>query len=360
MRFALQGKKMKVQVLPASHQTMQTVQTYLDDLLKNAGKAELSEHEQKIISTKGLDAFIFQRLTTKKFRKTKLEPGCAERTKNAISLKMADNKPIKVVFPQGGYKLWRFPSSPTADWAEFFNIAYVLEYLAPIAEAYTPGVELVYYMHTLLPEIHDNLPTAEIQAYVDSFQKLIDTFSQYLPENISITILRDADIYPRDKYVETLENGVSEAKQTYSTFTEEKKQRFRSMAELNIKWNGAEDWESLSEADKEQKIQQAALYEIAATSELKRVAEIVKAPENVLVFTAATPLFINIGSTKASIAKYWVGFGVLQPKGESYLPVILTPSQYQTIMQNEQTVEKVSVIGGENFQEIMIIKNKKS
>lgn len=119
---------------------------------------------------------MYQRLTSKKFRKTKMDDVCVARTKSAIHLRVSQNQSLKVVDRQGGYKLWRFPSSPEADWAEFFNIAYMTEYLLPLARNYQPGVELVYYMHTLLMELHDNLTTAEIQEYVDSFDNLIHGF----------------------------------------------------------------------------------------------------------------------------------------------------------------------------------------
>lgn len=135
---------------------------------------------------------------------------------------------------------------------------------------------------------------------------------------------------------------------------EAKKQEYIRMAELNIKWKGKEDWTKLSEKEGQQKLEDAAQYEMAATSNLERVFELVKAPDNVLVFTKATKDFIGIGSTKTSMAKYWVGFGVLETSKEGKLqPRILTPSQYERTKQQPQSIP-VSLLKGKNFEEILV------
>jgi len=331
--------------------TKQSVGATLSNLLTRGSTVD--EPKQAVTD---IEQFIYQRLTSKKFRKTKMDEVCVDRTRKAIHLRVSQNLPLKVVYPQGGYKLWRFPSSPEADWAEFFNISYLIDYLLPIAHNYSPGVELVYYMHTLLMEVHDNLTTEEIQTYVDSFQALLDEFQKFLPHNFTISILRDADIYSRADYFKRLEEGKHKAELEYEQWPEEKKQALKRMAQLNIKWDGRENWNQLPEKEKDQKLHLAALYETAASSNLERVFELVKAPENVLVFTVATKDFIGIGSTKTSLAKYWVGYGVLETnhKGE-LMPRILTPSQYEAALKLPRKDVLVQInLSGKNFQSILV------
>jgi hypothetical protein len=204
-------------------------------------------------------------------------------------------------------------------------------------------------------ELHDNLTTEEIQTYVDSFQRLIDEFQEYLPENFRISILKDADIYSREEYFQKLEEGKSQAEKEYAKWDETKKQNYLRMAKLNIKWNGRENWEILSEEEKQEKLYLAALYEIAATSSLKKVFELVKSPENVLLFTKATSDFIGIGSIKNSMAKYWVGFGVLETNSNGELkPRILTPRQYEDALQQPHETVACDVIRGKNFAEVLV------
>lgn len=329
-------------------------QDYLYQLLTTSSQYELSSNEEALIKTNGLEDFIFSKLASKKFRKSKMEPECVARTQEAIKLRIKEKEPITIVYPQGGYKLWRFPSSPTADWAEFFNIAFILEYIASVAKVYKPGVHIVYYMHTLLMELHDNLTTEEIRAYVDSFDQLLEQFRQHLPSNVTISILRDADLYTRDEYFTALEEGKELAEKEYETLPKAKTDDLARMANLNIKWDGKEDWTKLTQTQKDEKVYLAALYEMAATSQLKRVFEKVKSKNNVLVFTKATKDFIGIGSTKASIAKYWVGFGVLQQKDESFLPIILTPSQYEQVKKIGHKTVSVDLIPAPNFKQILV------
>jgi len=332
----------------------QNIQNYLTQLLTKSGNHTLAEHEQSLLQHTGIEEFVYARLTSKKFRKSKMDEACVERTKKAIAIQVQKSEPINVFYPQGGYKLWRFPSSPTVDWAEFFNISYVLAYVAPIAAAYKPGVKITYYMHTLLMELHDNLTTEEIQAYVASFEALLTEFRKYLPDNITVSILRDADIYSRDEYFKALEKGKSQAEKEYVAWNQAQKNDFARMARLNIKWNGKEDWTNLSDKDKEEKIYLAALYEATASSNLPKVAELVKSPDKILVFTKGNAMFIGIGSTKASIAKYWVGFGVLEKQSLTYLPIVLTPSQYEKAMKEKHERISTNVISLTNFSEVLV------
>lgn len=353
MRFILQDGEMEVRVLPASHSM--TVDTYLTHLLQDSSRYSLTTDDQNTLTKAGLAEFIFSKLSSKKFRKKKLDPECELRTKQAIALSIKNNKPLKIVFPQGGYKLWRLPSSPRADWAEFFNLAYVLSYVAPLAAAYKPGVVIEYYLHTLLMEAHDNLTTEEISEYVDSFQSLVASFSAYLPDNISIQILKDADIYPREEYFTLLNAGLPSAQTIFNNFPQEKQQAYLKMARLNIKWRGNENWSTLKESEKEEQCQKSALYEIAATHSLPKVMERVKAPDVILIFRVNTKEFIGIGSCKASIAKHWVGYGVLATNKATFTPIILSPSQFQQLSSMPHKTLDTSVIKQTNFDQITLL-----
>ena len=238
---------------------MFSVDDYIQNLLRTSNYQPTLDDQNKL-KCLGLESWILSKLMSKKFRKTKAEAECIERTKLAVKRAVSRNLPLPVYFFQGAYKLWRLPSSPEADWAEFFNISYLLEYVAPIANIYKPGLNLVYYMHTLLMEAHDNLTTKEINDYINSFNKLIKIFRSYCPSNISIEILKDADIYPREEYFEELEHGLKQAITIYESFPEDKKNDFIRMSKLNIKWKGKERWDLLLENEKQEKIYKSALY----------------------------------------------------------------------------------------------------
>ncbi len=334
------------------------IQTYLQDLLQTSAQYELTDQDQKLIDSKGIEEFIFKKLTSKKFRKWKLQDGCEERTRKAIHLAVSQDKPLEVVFPQGGYKLWRLPSSPGSDWAEFFNMAYLLSYIAPILAAYKPGVRLRYYIHTLLMEKHDNLTTEEIQEYLNSFQYLLEEFTKNSPANLQLGMWKDADFYSREEYFQRLEDGYEGAKQTFEERPSEKKASIIKSGELNIKWDGAEDWTVLSAQEKEQKVIDGVLYELVASYNLPEVYDDVKGDDKVLVFVKPSPDFIGIGSCKTSATKHWTGFGVLEDRGDKLMPRILSPEQFEKSLSKEHVTVPVSVLEGDNFAEVMVFEGE--
>jgi hypothetical protein len=331
------------------------IKKYLTNRLRNIGLYKLTKDEKKFIKDKGIEEYIYLKLSSKKFRKWKIQPSCIQRVKKAIHLAVSKNEPVKIVFPMGGYKLWRLPSTPETDWAEFFNIVYLLNYLAPVAAGYKPGVNLIYYIHTLLMELHDNLATEEIKAYVDSFKALTTKFNQYSPKNLQISIIRDADIYTRREYFKQLELGRIEAKKEFDTLPQEKKDKFKAMSLLNIKWNGKEDWTKLSKIDKEEKILKAAYYEMAAGSKLPKVFNTIKNEDKILVFCNATPDFIGVGSTKTSMTKYWTGFGVLEKDNSgNFYERVLSPTQLEKVKKIPHDIINVNFLPFKNFSKIWI------
>lgn len=335
-----------------------TIQTYLKQELRNCSRTHLKTSDQELLSQLGMQQFIQRKLTSKKFRKYALTPECYQRIIHAIATQVGKQLPLNVVYPQGGYKLWRLPSSPHVDWAEFFAISYVLQYLAPVLAAYQPGVELTFYMHAMLPELHDNLTTKEIDEYIRSFEALLVEFRRYLPKNCSIRLLRDLDIYSREEYIEAARIGIESVRTEYPNWPNAKKQAYRKMAELNIKWNGREDWTRLTTAQKENKILQAAYYEAGATTRLVRVGQAIKSPDTILLFNTGMRDFIGIGTTKASIAKYWVGVGALKQKDGGWQSLILSPKQYETALANHPKSVSTSLIGHlPNFDRIMVLPN---
>lgn len=324
----------------------------------NCSKYSLTAKDKKEITESGIQKYIFSKLSSKRFRKWKMTDTCVDRVNKAISIAINENKPLQVIFFQGGYKLWRLPSTPEADWAEFFNIAYLIEYIAPVVEAYKPGVNLTYYMHTLLMEMHDNLTTKEIKAYVDSFQNLLDEFQKYLPKNLTIKILKDADIYTRDEYFQRLEEGVEIAKKQYQDLSLEKKDKYHKLGALNIKWQGKEDWSKLSDKEKDQKIHKGVLYEMSATANLPKVMATVKSDDKICLFTNPAPIFIAVGSTKNSVTKYWTGFGVLEYYDNKFHDRVLSPSQFINLKSKKHSISKINLIDLKNLENIWIYEQR--
>lgn len=333
-------------------QNMKT-QTHLSNLLKHSGNYQITHQDKTLIAKNGLRAFVYSKLKSKKFRKWKISDQLDQRIQKTLDRTISQNKPIEAVFFQGGYKLWRLPSSPEVDWAEFFNISYLTQYLAPIAAAYPQQVTLTYYMHTLLMEAHDNLTTQEINQYVNSFQKLIDEFSKHLPSNLSIKIWKDADIYSRKEYFQTLEKGFQIAKDDFEKLPIEKRENLLKLSRLNFKWKGAKDFSKLSQKEKDDKILQGAIYE-TATKHLTKAQELTKQENRILLFTVTNDLFIGVGTTRNSIVKHWTGYGVLEKDNNKFYERVLSPEQLEKVRINNHIAEELDLINLTNLRQIWV------
>lgn len=330
---------------------MMNVQTYMSNLLEGAGEYALMDFDVEIIEKKGLQSYIVSKLFSKKYRKWKLDQQCIDLVENEVDEALTKDRPIDVFFAQGCYKLWRVESAPRANWAEFFNLAYLIAYVAPIAAAYKRGVNLTYYFLTVLPQTHNNLSESEVVAYLESFQALIDQFQPFLPANITIKIERDLDRHSRRHYNSALKKALVLAKDEFYAWPQAKQDDYIRRAKLNIKWDGVEDWTILSDIEKDEKVTRAVLYEYAAT---QVILEKDKVKRGVILSTLPKEDSIGVGSTSTSIAKHWVGVGTLEESKGLLYPRILSPSQYEYANQLMHESVELSLIPGKIFSSIEV------
>src|SRR5690606_15491872 len=104
-----------------------------------------------------------------------------------------------------------------------------------------------------------------------------------------------------------------------------KKQTMLTTSELNIRWDGAKDLTGLSENEKREVIAMGPVYHDAYCALGKR-RQFNRGEDKIVLFTTVIPNAIAIGTTKASVTKFWTGFGVLEPRGDSFQPRILSPT----------------------------------
>lgn len=327
---------------------------HLKNLLEKSGHYSLSPNDKESIETEGLSAFIFHKIASKKFRKLKMSEEASNHTKAAIDHQVASNQPLHFVFPQGGYKLWRLPSTPTVDWAEFFNIAYLISYVSPIVACYKPGVILTYYHFDRLMELHDNLTTSEIAAYQTSFISLLQEFRKHFPDNLVVNLVSENDLYPGELYNKAIESDYKRAEAEFDSFSEDRKAAWVKSAILNIKRNGQEDWSKLSRTEFETKIRRACIYENAAAYCLTKVWSDVITKNTILIFVKPIAFGIAIGSSRTSTAKHWVGCGILEEDEDGFYERIVTPSQLELIQHTPHKTLKTNLIPGKNFATISI------
>lgn len=327
------------------------IQTYLQNELQNSSQYEVTAEDKKLLKAIPLEEFIFKKLSSKKFRKWSLDEDSSKRIKDAISVNMQAQKPIQFTFPFGGYKLWNLESAPRADWAEFFTIAYYLKWVAPISKVYEPGVHFMFSSDDVIVERLDNIPPKDTQAYYDSFKQLLQDFSQYFPKNLRMEIVRVADLYTAIEFEEEFATHLPVMIKAYENPEPIRYQKMLATSTLNFQWKGVQDFSTLSESDKQEKIKMGPIIHDAYGKMTRRRA-FVRGENKIVVFTTPIPNAIAIGTTKNSVTKFWTGTGVLEKQDDSFKARILSPEQIKSERMLEK--ESINVIDQTNFKTISV------
>ncbi|HEU5187359.1 MAG TPA: hypothetical protein VFT87_02545 [Candidatus Saccharimonadales bacterium] len=328
---------------------------YIQSELQHCAEYSLTDDDRALLEKQGIEAFIYAKLTSKKFRKWAVDESSEQQAKRAVQLNVSQNKPLQFRYPFGGYKLWRMPSSPEVDWAEFFAIAYYCKYLAPIAAAYKPGIEFLFASDDLIIERMDNVPVADTEAYFASFKKLVGEFQKHFPVNFKMDIVRIADLYDDKEAMEhELAANVVKTKQDYTTTVDEaRKKKMYTTSELNIRFDGAKDLTKLSDEERRAMIEMGPVYHDAYCALSKR-REFNRGEDKIVIFTTVIPNAIAVGTTKTSVTKYWTGFGVLERNGDSFKARILSPSQLEALEGKQCELVPTNLFGLKNFKDIKV------
>lgn len=334
--------------MSASHlHLIMTVQEYIETKLAELARpATLKKPE----ATEKLAEIIFKALLSKKFRKYSANEDLQNHIKNAIRSNIEQNQPINITFLHGAYKLWRLEEAPEADWAELFSLMYYSNWVKPICDVYGPGVWFDFFVDDYIISRLDNIPAADVQAYIDSYQSVMDFLAPYQPENLRMTITPVGGQFSSEQaFDESLQRNLEKLTADTPGGLPELDEAQIAMVELNTKPTD----EQLRDPRWREKVYHLHNAYMATKAEPGYHKG---RPEKIMAFTQPLPsgTAISVGTTKSSIMKFWIGAGVLQPKGDSYSQVILSPKQLEAATFDWQTVSLG--ISGKNFAKIRVLK----
>lgn len=290
-----------------------------------------------------LEAQIVRLLLSKKFRKYSANKDLINHVKESVHYCVEKNQPINLTFLHGAYKLWRLEEAPEVDWAELFSLMYYSKYAKPICEIYKPGVWFDFFVDDYIVEVLDNYKPGEVKAYIDSYQKLMDFLKPYQPENLKMTVTTvGSQFASREDFDRALED------QLKVTPMPELSDADTRMIELNVRLVDSQSDDS-KWREKIYRIHNAYLAIKGSTGYHKN------RPDKILVFNQPLPsgTTISLGTTKSSIAKFWVGVGALKPDKDTYKMIILSPSQLE---QTPCKSENIDIgLAGRNFRKIRVV-----
>lgn len=296
-------------------------------------------------SNEELANFIFQTLMSKKFRKFAVTPTYIPVIQGAIKNSIDSNLPIKLLFPFGGYKLWRLEEAPEADWAELFSLMYFAKWVKPITEVYKPGVEFDFSSDEIIIERMNNIPKADTEEYAKSFDDIINFLKEFIPENLKFTVTPVRSYYTPEEFEEDLKGKIALMEKQLNGLPK-LDDRHRRMVELNVRLKADQDKDPLWK-ERVELIRQS-YYTVSKRRAYNR------AKEKIIVFCMKMENCIPIGTTKTSVAKFWPGVGALKKTGDSFSEYVLSPSQLES---SNFTKEETTIPGltSKNFKAIRVL-----
>lgn len=290
---------------------------------------------------------IFKLLMSKKFRKYSPGPEYTEHILSVVKKNVSNNEPIKINLVFGAYKLWRLEESPEVDWAELFSLIYYTNWLKPICSIYKSGVWFDFFSDDVIVERMNNVPSSDTHKYLQSFGELLEFIKPYIPENLNFTLNRVVDQYEnQEEFEKDLETSIKKVKEELTGKMPILTPQQIATIELNVKLkpNQANDpyWR--------EKV--FIIHEGYARISKRR--PYYRNLDKIMI--ALTPIVnsLALGTTKTSVVKYWVGVGVLEKRGDSFIENILSCKQLNS---RKFITEEISIKGleGKNFKQIRII-----
>jgi len=317
------------------------VQYYVTNQIGN-----LNQLEKRVIPEENLLQYIYNCLTSTKYRRHSISPEYQEHIKNVIKISIAQNKPIPLVWVFGCYKLWRLSESPFVDWAELFFLIHKTNWLKPILAVYEPGVWFDFFADGIIVSKLNHLPESDLDIYQKSFQELLDFVNQRVPSNLHFTLHTLESLYgtKKDYQIEFDQNYQKVVDQDHLTPLVLSDQQ-RAIIEMNTKSDHPLTVQELHESQ--------LLFEAFGLSSKRR--PYYRTPEKIFLDSFPIKNTLPIGSVRTSSVRFWIGKGVLQKHHESYIENIFSITQVQATDFDKQSVS-ISGLDHQNFKSIDLIK----
>lgn len=272
-------------------------------------------------------------MLSNKFRKTSPGAEVLEDLHERIDSIVRAKKPLNLTMPTGGYKKWQFDSAPEVDWAEFFHLRFMFEYLSPILAVYEPGVVLDYYSNAWLIKKISHYPQTDLDKYTQSFRQLIAEFEQSFPLNFKVrfnvvTEQKNERILLR----RILRNRPLVEKEWKRLSKIEQKKRL-AISSRNIRWDLLEKNEKLSKktCDKiiyEGKIIHDSLLKGGWNKDLDYLFNDNKIG---IIHRSTKQNFLHLATYHGSLVQFWVAKGIIMIDKDKIAPKVLSYNQYKNL-----------------------------
>lgn len=318
-----------------------TINSFLDSILTFQAKVAPTKEESLLIKSGRLLDVIYSRLTSTKFRKSKVDEGTADFVKKYLDQAISQNQPIRLYFLFGGYKQARLASCPHPEWAEIFNLQFALQVASVIESVYEPGVDVIYRGDEVVVTLLDNYKKASREQYKKEFEAMIDLFQESIPSDRKISVRYEltSETSPEEKLFPLMESLYPKYLAKHEALPEDVQQQHIAKAYRNHCWNGEDD---LTMLDEEKKLERARWSYIMHDAFLE--ADVTIAEDFVnngvsITFRSNVPGCLHFGSCSSSSVQFWAGEGFLNAKDGRIIPWILSNDQQEGMNYEHVIVE---------------------
>ena len=297
---------------------------FVTNYIKNKKDYRISPDEEKTIKFEGVGKYIFNKLNSTKYRAQSTSKDYLEKISDKILLSINHRIPIHLSLPFGATKNPYLPTAPGIDWGEVFNIAYIREYLAPIAKAYKYGVILEYISVAVFEEKVNRISQKDVNFYDREFTNLIKFYQKYLPDNFQLKYTRVSDLINQKEINRLIDLKKDELRKKWNEQSKDVIEQKLFKAKRNCVYDP-------KDKNVNQILIESALGHDAFCSECWTidVAPWDKKDMITLGHNYTTGWAIHVRSTPGSSVNFWSGTGVLVERSNKYLPTVLSPMQYR-------------------------------
>lgn len=323
---------------------MMTPQDYIQNKLDKLAEPVVLQR----VDSDQIKPSVRAKLLAKRFRKYKADDELLTIADKAIDLAVENDEPLIIGILFGGNKLWRFDEAPEIDWAELFSLMYYIDWAKTIASVYNPGVIIDYYSQDISVETLNNVPHEQTDRYSETFRQMLEFMKPYIPSGITVQYRRHADdVKDRDTYLAEIEDAKRLILKENGGKLPEMSEVEKLATELNVNLKPGQD----DDPQWHQKVE----LEHQAIFLTPSLIPYLTNPKIVPTCPTPYPGCLATGSTRRSLAKFWAGVGALEPKGDKYVDLVLTPKQLEKAVFEWKDISLPGLVG-KNFKRIRIIK----
>lgn len=304
-----------------------------------------------------LETKMIDRLFAKKFRKYSIDPQVRTDVEAKLNNIIENKLPLNFVPSFGGYKHWWAPSYPTIDWAEIFNMKFMLEYLSPICANYTGNKSSIEYEseEIILSELN-NVPQSGLDEYTKTFREALKYFNgkqKIVEMKLSLAREQYKDYnFDKQKLLARIEEMMPEYTVRFNNYAPDDQARRIQKAKTNFKIDGIVDYSKLSDSEKEELYKHSRILNEAfldADYEVRGNDFFEKENNIPLLFSFGLgpggEAWLHIGSSKSSMTDFWAGTGILEIRENGQIVErILSRNQFESLQEKLTKVKVKSPI----------------